>query len=136
MIVNWSPRSCDLTQLDNILWDYVENKICKNNPQSISELKNEIISVKKPLSYRNVIEILTEGLTSEEVQEEVIRQIPSYINLKSDTSITYKKFLKMNENYVFFVAGKSCSSKRSLVSLSNTVHPENLYEQSEFISTN
>jgi len=43
--VNWPPRSCDLTSLDYFLWGYVKSQVYKNNPQSIPELKDEIIRV-------------------------------------------------------------------------------------------
>ena len=43
--MNWPPRSCNLALLDYFLWDYVKGQVYKNNPQTISELKAEIIRV-------------------------------------------------------------------------------------------
>jgi len=57
--VNWPPRSCDLTPLDYFLWGYVKSQVYKNNPQSIPELKDEIIRVIgeiEPQLCQNVIE--------------------------------------------------------------------------------
>ena len=47
--VNWPPRSrSDLTPLDYFLWGYVKSQVYKNNPQSIPELKDEIIREIEP----------------------------------------------------------------------------------------
>ena len=57
--VNWPPRSCDLTPLDFFLWGHVKGEVYKNNPQSIYELKQEIVRVigeVEPQLCENVIE--------------------------------------------------------------------------------
>ena len=45
--VNWPPRSCDLTTLDNYLWGAVEDKCYEdkcyaNHPETIEPLKHKI----------------------------------------------------------------------------------------------
>lgn len=65
--VNWPARSCDLTPLDYFLWGYVKGKVYANNPQTISELKNEIrrvIGEIEPHLCENVVQNLDKRVTS------------------------------------------------------------------------
>ncbi|CAK9831720.1 Transposable element Tc3 transposase [Anthophora retusa] len=43
--VNWPPRSCDLTPLDFFLWGHVKSLVYSNNPQTVVDLKANIIRV-------------------------------------------------------------------------------------------
>lgn len=48
-----------MTQLDYLLWCYVECQVYKNNSQSIGQLKDEIVGVideTQPQMYQNVTE--------------------------------------------------------------------------------
>ncbi|GFY04016.1 DUF4817 domain-containing protein [Trichonephila clavipes] len=40
--VNWPPRSCDLTPLDNFLWGYVKSLVYADKPQTLDHLKDNI----------------------------------------------------------------------------------------------
>ncbi|GFX39268.1 putative LOC100569746 [Trichonephila clavipes] len=41
-LVNWPPRSCDLTPLDYFLWDYVKSLIYADKPQTLDHLEDNI----------------------------------------------------------------------------------------------
>ncbi|GFY05053.1 uncharacterized protein TNCV_561851 [Trichonephila clavipes] len=40
--VDWPPRSCDLTPLDNFLWGYVKSLVYADKPQSLDHLEDNI----------------------------------------------------------------------------------------------
>ncbi|GFV96459.1 putative DD41D transposase [Trichonephila clavipes] len=40
--VNWPPRSCDLTPLDNFLWGYVKSLVYADKPQTPDYLEDNI----------------------------------------------------------------------------------------------
>ena len=40
---NWPARSCELTLCDYFLWGYLKSLVFANNPQTIQDLKEEII---------------------------------------------------------------------------------------------
>ncbi|GFT32385.1 hypothetical protein TNCV_4484111 [Trichonephila clavipes] len=40
--VNWSPRNCDLTQLDYFLWSYVKPLVYTDKPQTLDHLEDNI----------------------------------------------------------------------------------------------
>ncbi|GFS64270.1 uncharacterized protein TNCV_3945911 [Trichonephila clavipes] len=40
--VNWPPRSCDLTPLDNFLWGYVKSLVYAEKPQTLDHLEDNI----------------------------------------------------------------------------------------------
>ena len=40
--INWPPRSCDLTPLDCLLWDYVKAHVYTDKPTSIAALEDNI----------------------------------------------------------------------------------------------
>ncbi|GFW00802.1 putative transposable element [Trichonephila clavipes] len=40
--VNWAPRSCDLTPLDNFLWGYVKLLVYADKPQTLDHLEDNI----------------------------------------------------------------------------------------------
>lgn len=42
--VNWPPRSCDLTPLDFFLWGFLKEKVYVNNPETIQQLRDNIIT--------------------------------------------------------------------------------------------
>ena len=42
--VKWPPRSCDLTPLEFFLWGYLKKKVYSNGPQTIHQLKENIIN--------------------------------------------------------------------------------------------
>ena len=41
-LVEWPPRSCDLTPLDFFLWGYIKSLVCANKPATLDDLKNNI----------------------------------------------------------------------------------------------
>ena len=41
-LVEWPPRSCDLTPLDFFLWDYVKSLVYANKPATLEDLKDNI----------------------------------------------------------------------------------------------
>lgn len=43
--VQWPPRSCDITPLDFYLWGYVKSLVYANRPQTLNDLKTNIIRV-------------------------------------------------------------------------------------------
>lgn len=43
--VTWPPRSCDITPLDFFLWGYVKSLVYSNKPQTLNDLKTNIIRV-------------------------------------------------------------------------------------------
>ncbi|GFY26913.1 DUF4817 domain-containing protein [Trichonephila clavipes] len=43
--VNWPPRSCDLTMLDNFLWSYVKSLVYADKPQTLNYLEDNIIRI-------------------------------------------------------------------------------------------
>ncbi|GFW73213.1 uncharacterized protein TNCV_2798771 [Trichonephila clavipes] len=40
--MNWPPRSCDLTPLDNFLWGYVKSLVYADKPQTLDHLEDNI----------------------------------------------------------------------------------------------
>lgn len=58
-LVNWPPRSCDLTPLDFFLWDFFENIVYANKPATIQDLKinirTEITAISTEI-LRNIVE--------------------------------------------------------------------------------
>lgn len=41
--IEWPPRSPDLTPLDYFLWGYLKERVYRNNPQTLDELRHNII---------------------------------------------------------------------------------------------
>ncbi|GFT96283.1 transposable element Tc3 transposase [Trichonephila clavipes] len=41
-LVNWPPRSCDLTPLDYFLWGYVKSWVHADKPQTLDNLEDNI----------------------------------------------------------------------------------------------
>ncbi|GFX89365.1 putative LOC100569746 [Trichonephila clavipes] len=41
-LVNWPPRSCDLTPLDYFLWGYVKSLVYADKPQTLDHLEDNI----------------------------------------------------------------------------------------------
>jgi len=102
---NWPSRSCDLTPLDYFLWDYVKSQVYKNNPQSIPELKDEIIRV-----IGNRVTVMPKcrpkfwqksGCLWNCKRWSFGRYCLSCLNVIHYTSITNKKFFEINANCVF-----------------------------------
>ncbi|GFV51974.1 uncharacterized protein TNCV_1323271 [Trichonephila clavipes] len=63
--VNWPPRSCDLTPLDNFLWGYVKSLVYADKPQTLDHLEDNIrrvIADIRPQMLEKVIEIWTSRL--------------------------------------------------------------------------
>ncbi|GFY33190.1 uncharacterized protein TNCV_1240411 [Trichonephila clavipes] len=61
--VNWPPRSCDLTPLDNFLWDYVKSLVYADKPQTLDHLEDNVrrvIADTRP----QMLEIFIENWTS------------------------------------------------------------------------
>ena len=44
-LVNWPPRSCDLTPLDYFLWGYAKSLVYANNPATLEALEANIVRV-------------------------------------------------------------------------------------------
>ncbi|GFW24566.1 transposable element Tcb2 transposase [Trichonephila clavipes] len=63
--VNWPPRSCDLTPLDNFLWGYVKSLVYADKPQTLDYLEDNIRRVSadiRPQMLEKVIENWTSRL--------------------------------------------------------------------------
>ncbi|GFW75392.1 uncharacterized protein TNCV_4190461 [Trichonephila clavipes] len=63
--VNWPPTSCDLTQLDYFLWDYVKSLVYADKPQTLDHLEDNIrrvIADIRPQMLEKVIENWTSRL--------------------------------------------------------------------------
>ncbi|GFV38725.1 putative transposase [Trichonephila clavipes] len=63
--VNWPPRSCDLTPLDNFLWGYVKSLVYADKPQTLDHLEDNIrrvIADIRPQMLEKVIENWTSRL--------------------------------------------------------------------------
>ncbi|GFW51479.1 putative LOC100569746 [Trichonephila clavipes] len=41
-LVNWPPRSCDLTPLDYFLWGYLKSLVYADKPQTLDHLEDNI----------------------------------------------------------------------------------------------
>ncbi|GFW03977.1 uncharacterized protein TNCV_2050931 [Trichonephila clavipes] len=64
-LVNWPPRSCDLTQLDYFLWFYVKPFFYADKPQTLDHLEDNIRCVTadiRPQMLEKVIENWTSRL--------------------------------------------------------------------------
>ncbi|GFT36565.1 hypothetical protein TNCV_1345091 [Trichonephila clavipes] len=64
-LVNWPPRSCDLTPLDYFLWGYVKSLVCADKPQTLDHLEDNIrrvIADIRPQMLEKVIENWTSRL--------------------------------------------------------------------------
>ncbi|GFV71252.1 putative DD41D transposase [Trichonephila clavipes] len=64
-LVNWPPRSCDLTPLDYFLWGYVKSLVYADNPQTLDHLEDNICRVIadiRPQMLEKVIENWTSRL--------------------------------------------------------------------------
>ncbi|GFS62049.1 transposase [Trichonephila clavipes] len=58
-LVNWPPRSCDLTPLDYFLWGYVKSLVYADKPQTLDHLEDNIrrvIADKRPQMLEKAIE--------------------------------------------------------------------------------
>ncbi|GFX42891.1 transposable element Tc3 transposase [Trichonephila clavipes] len=58
-LVNWPPRSCDLTPLDYFLWGYVKSLVYVDKPQTLGHLEDNIrrvIANIRPQMLEKVIE--------------------------------------------------------------------------------
>ncbi|GFU75707.1 putative DD41D transposase [Trichonephila clavipes] len=63
--VNWPPRSCDLTPLDDFLWGYVKSLVYADKPQTLDHLEDSIrrvITDIRPQMLEKVIENWTSRL--------------------------------------------------------------------------
>ncbi|GFW60133.1 uncharacterized protein TNCV_1389461 [Trichonephila clavipes] len=63
--VNWPPRSCNLTPLDNFLWGYVKSLVYADKPQTLDHLEDNIrrvIADIRPQMLEKVIENWTSRL--------------------------------------------------------------------------
>ncbi|GFW95928.1 transposable element Tcb1 transposase [Trichonephila clavipes] len=63
--VNWPPRSCDLTLLDNFMWGYVKSLVYVDKPQTLDHLEDNIrrvIADIRPQMLEKVIENWTSRL--------------------------------------------------------------------------
>ncbi|GFU62453.1 transposable element Tc3 transposase [Trichonephila clavipes] len=63
--VNWPPRSCDLTPVDNFLWGYVKPLIHADKPRTLDHLEDNIrlvIADIRPQMLEKVIENRTSRL--------------------------------------------------------------------------
>ncbi|GFY23126.1 uncharacterized protein TNCV_3763661 [Trichonephila clavipes] len=64
-LVNWPPRSCDLTPLDYFLWGYVKSLVYADKPQTLDHLEDNIrrvIDDIRPQMLEKVIENWTSRL--------------------------------------------------------------------------
>ncbi|GFS54097.1 putative LOC100569746 [Trichonephila clavipes] len=64
-LVNWPPRSCDLTPLDYFLWGYVKSLVYADKPQTLDRLEDNIrrvIADVRPQMLEKVIENWTSRL--------------------------------------------------------------------------
>ncbi|GFW77563.1 transposable element Tc3 transposase [Trichonephila clavipes] len=64
-LVNWPPRSCDLTPLDYFLWGYVKSLVYADKPQTLVHLEDNIrhvIADIRPQMLEKVIENWTSRL--------------------------------------------------------------------------
>ncbi|GFS48273.1 DUF4817 domain-containing protein [Trichonephila clavipes] len=66
-LVNWPPRSCDLTPLGYFLWGYVKSLVYADKPQTLDHLEDNIrrvIADIRPQMLEKVIENWTSRLDS------------------------------------------------------------------------
>ncbi|GFW35930.1 transposable element Tcb2 transposase [Trichonephila clavipes] len=64
-LVNWPPRSCDLTPLDYFLWGYIKSLVYADKPQTLDHLEDNIrrvIADIRPQMLEKVIENWTSRL--------------------------------------------------------------------------
>ncbi|GFW70455.1 putative transposable element [Trichonephila clavipes] len=76
-LVNWPPRSCDLTPLDYFLWGYVKSLVYADKPQTLDHLEDNIrrvIADIRPQMLEKVIENWTSDWTTSEPAVAVICQ--------------------------------------------------------------
>jgi transposase len=59
--LEWPPYSPDLNPLDFLFWDYLKDTIYKNNPKTLSELKNSLTVAIKNIEVQ-VLQCLIENL--------------------------------------------------------------------------
>ena len=52
--IEWSPRSCDLTPLNFILWDHIKSLVYANKPATLDDLEYNIQTRNCQRSGRNV----------------------------------------------------------------------------------
>ncbi|GFT58833.1 HSP70 family member 2 [Trichonephila clavipes] len=76
-LVNWPPRSCDLTPLDYFLWGYVKSLVYADKPQTLDHLEDNIrrvIADIRPQMLEKIIENWTSRLTTSEPAVAVLCQ--------------------------------------------------------------
>ncbi|GFX58535.1 hypothetical protein TNCV_417151 [Trichonephila clavipes] len=81
-LVNWPPRSCDLTPLDYFLWGYVKSLVYADKPQTLDHLEDNIrrvIANIRPQMLEKVIENWTSRL-------DYIRASHGMLNIQSDVA--------------------------------------------------
>ncbi|GFX33784.1 DUF4817 domain-containing protein [Trichonephila clavipes] len=76
-LVNWPPRSCDLTPLDYFLWGYVKSLVYADKTQTLDHLEDNIrrvIADIRPQMLEKVIENWTSDWTTSEPTVAVLCQ--------------------------------------------------------------
>lgn len=53
-VVEWPPRSPDLSPLDFFLWGLVKNKLYKNNPENANQLRENIVAAFNEIPGRTI----------------------------------------------------------------------------------
>ncbi|GFY18363.1 hypothetical protein TNCV_2395931 [Trichonephila clavipes] len=63
--MNWPPRSCDLTPLDNFLWGYVKSLVYADKPQTLDHLEDNIRPVIADIRPQMLEKVIENWTTSE-----------------------------------------------------------------------
>ncbi|GFU60197.1 uncharacterized protein TNCV_4249011 [Trichonephila clavipes] len=115
-LVNWPPRSCDLTPLDYFLWGYVKSLVYADKPQTLDHLEDNIrrvIADIRPQMLEKVIENWTSRGRWQRSHQRITRGM---VNQRADSrregrrSGTEKK--RSNENSGRVETHHRCSQER------------------------
>ncbi|GFW02330.1 transposable element Tc3 transposase [Trichonephila clavipes] len=64
-LVNWPPRSCDLTPLDYFLWGYAKSLVYADKPQTLDDLEDNIRRVIADIRPQMLEKVIEDWTTSE-----------------------------------------------------------------------
>ncbi|GFT38300.1 uncharacterized protein TNCV_2638621 [Trichonephila clavipes] len=107
-LVNWPPRSCDLTPLDYFLWGYVKSLVYADKPQTLDHLEDNIrrvIAYIRPQMLEKVIENWTSRL--DYIRASRGSHMPEYVkNVMPQDDISNKKNPCQSNNIVVLLQFK------------------------------
>ena len=61
--ISYSPRSCNLTPLDYVLWDYVKFLVYADKPRTVTQLKDNITCIIREMELQLCEKVIENWVT-------------------------------------------------------------------------